>query len=677
MAWVTEYDLKWAVPNTSGMEGSIYIQRDDVSYVGSLTLQAGSLEIRNGLGSWDDPIARMNCSFTIVNDLPDFYTLIPLMTAALGAVRVVVTNDAITSDPVHIFEGFLNCETVNQTMLNRSPITLTASGYIGKLQNEHPASVDTLDYNSIINTICDCISLTGSTDPVHVNISLYENNSAPGAGQTVFNRIDTYQEVWWTNNVERMSALDILKSILSSFDCYLYWHNQGWYIRHYQDLGDLTPAYVTYDPTSSAGYGFADSGTGWSDLLVALDVHNQTEFRQIGDTQTLSVVPGLRQLDLRLDLKKYWNLFYPDLTDTYESSDPTPALQARRQWWAYDNVTSMTWATVQYPWGISWRNIETAGYRVGDDLTIVGGIATAGWSYGMSTRFNLTAQEDTMLNLKWKFGISNPTALYAIGLLEDITIRFHYYVCLYDSVEGNRDYLVYSNDSDDEWTISVDGDPETDINYIDITGADLDSALWTYEASVDIPIGGISGILSSSGDPGHLDLIFGLGTEVCSQAGENDKAANSCFYGDIVATVAEDPANNFIEGVTATDFIEKKEITMHLCDAGWSYRNSLFYYVNQYYSTLAEDWTYDGATLQLLEDWLMSTKFRLNRISRQKIEMDVYTIAVPIFELFWPFYDSKQSNLPFALTGVTVRPESNTMKVTLQEYDDTEPVNLI
>ena len=73
----------------------------------------------------------------------------------------------------------------------------------------------------------------------------------------------------------------------------------------------------------------------------------------------------------------------------------------------------------------------------------------------------------------------------------------------------------------------------------------------------------------------------------------------------------------------------------------------------------------------------MIRKFRLNRIARQKIVMDVKSTAVPTFELFWPFYDSKQSNLEFSLLSTTTYPQENRMRIELHEYDDTEVVTLI
>jgi len=122
--------------------------------------------------------------------------------------------------------------------------------------------------------------------------------------------------------------------------------------------------------------------------------------------------------------------------------------------------------------------------------------------------------------------------------------------------------------------------------------------------------------------------------------------------------------------------VEKKTLTVDLFDAGWSYRNSLFRYVNQYYNTLAEDWTY-GSGNDELEDWLMTSKFRLYHVARQKIIMETYLIGIPSYELLYQWLDNKQSDLQFICLGMILKPQSNTAEVQLYEYDDSETITLI
>jgi hypothetical protein len=158
MAWVTEYDLGW---HSTVQNGTIYLQRDGGSYITPLELAGASLEINDNIDGWEAHVARMNCTFTIVNNLSDFYALMPLMTISAGQVKVVVTNDSYGSAQTILFEGFINCEAVSQDMLNFADLTVTASGLLSKLMFKHPIDIDTLQYMTLIDVIdVHCMSST-------------------------------------------------------------------------------------------------------------------------------------------------------------------------------------------------------------------------------------------------------------------------------------------------------------------------------------------------------------------------------------------------------------------------------------------------------------------------------------------------------------------------------------
>ncbi len=512
--------------------------------------------------------------------------------------------------------------------------------------------------------------MTGSTDPLYVNIGMYENNTAPANNQTLFNRITVFSEVWWRNNIERMSALEILTSIMRSFNCFLYWHNQKWYIKHYEDLGNLSPHYVIYDITSQ--YGYVDTGTVYDPTIWASDIHGSIFHKQIGWKQKLSVNPGLKQYVIRLELKQYFNLFYPDLVDMNTTTTAEPTLHKRRQWWGFVNPAAsplpLGWSKLGEPF----RNISNAVYRSGYDIT-----SGSGEVNGLTTRFNLTAHWDTELIIKFKFGVHSQAQFWISGLVQDRTITFYWYLSTYDQVLANRDFFDNSDDSLDTWTYVPNGDPTVNFNTVVISGADLDPDLHTYEATINIPIGDIAGVVASSGDENHLDLVFRLGHEVASQAGESDKPANSCYYGDISAAITEAPHDNLLEGEITTDFLDKKTISLDLFNAGWSYRNSLYKYISAYEYNLAEDWTYAAAAIDDLSNWLMVSKFRLYRIARQKITMALNVPSQPIYGLLGVWEDSKQATLTFIQLSTIYLPQSNTQFVELYEYDDAETVNLI
>jgi hypothetical protein len=204
MAWVTEYDMTWRSPTTSG---DLYIQRDGGSYISPLKLKHDSIEISRNLPDWESHIMRSNCSFTIVNDCSDFFELLPLMTIADGQYKIVIESGTET-----LFEGFLNCETVSQNMLHFSEIKLTASGLLDKLQYIHPTEIDTLQNMSLISLIDACLCLTGSNYDIYVNCSLFENSAYVSVTDTLFNKTGIYTEMFWENN-RKNTFINMLKNL--------------------------------------------------------------------------------------------------------------------------------------------------------------------------------------------------------------------------------------------------------------------------------------------------------------------------------------------------------------------------------------------------------------------------------------------------------------------------------
>jgi hypothetical protein len=671
MAWVTEYDMTWRGHNDAW--GYIYLQRDEGTYQSPLNLLADSLEISRILPSWEQHIVRTNSTFTIANDLSDFYELMPLMTAVEGQVRVVVTNESFDSgNPIYMFEGFLNVETVERTMLQYSDLTLTASGLLNKLQYNHPASIDTLQYMTLIDIIDDCLSMTGTTYPIYIHCSLYEYNSTPGAGQTLFNRNGVYTELFWKNNIERKSALEILESILSAFNCYLYWHNQAWYIRHYQDLNQNT-SWVIYQTGTSAGYGYADTGTTDGDTIIRPNIHSSPFFKQIGDTQKFQVVPGMKQVDVKMEQKAFYNLLNPDLSGLQTHTTAQPYL-ARREWWAFD-IAPINWQDWEF--GKSMKDIDNGAKRWNHDITYGDGQMN-----GLRTRFTTSTNGfSTELIITFKFGVEHIEWLctwFAIDPSEFETdpqltsITFYWFLSTWDAVFANRDFVVY-NTTSGEWELVLDGTPQTDYNTLEITAADLDKDLFTYTGTLKIPIGDV--FSSSSGDSDDLDLVFGIGTEMVDKSGETAAPATiSCWYGDFRASISGQPENNLLQGEIVTGFLEKMTIKMDLFDAGWNYRNSLIIPTSIVY--LTDTWGY-GGTGYTLAKWMMILKFRLYRISRQKIIMDVHDVGLPIYAPLYPRLDNKQSNMVFIQLSEILYPQSNTHSMVLFEYDDTETINLV
>lgn len=666
---MTEYDLGWHSPNHNG---TIYLQRDGGSYQQSLKLAGDSLEIDEEIDNWEEHIARGRCSFTIINNLADFYELMPLMTISAGQIKVVVTNDSYASAPRIIFEGYLNCEAVDQDMLYFADLTLTASGLLSKLQYAHPPSVDTLQFMTLIDIIDDCLVLTGSSYPIYVNCSLYEINAALGTRQTLFNRTALYTELFWENNIERMSALEILEAILKSFNCYLHWYGQKWYIKHYEDLNS-SGAYVIYESGVSAGYGYSDQ-TDEQQVFTPVprpifdDVYGTN---QIGGSQQLTVIPGLQRLDIKLDQRPFYNLLNPDLATSEDTVTAEPLLN-RREWLSYEDAGPDQWSGR----GSSFKDIDNAIERFNYD--IAGGSLQMN---GLTTRFTASTNGfDTELVITFKWAPQNLSLLASWmgdsqfdNNPEQTSITFYWYLCTYEAVIANRDFF-WLNPATEDWEYVVDGDAQTNFNILEITAADLDKDFLTFTGTFKIPIGLLAS--DSSGDIEDLDLVFRMGTEEVDKAGEAAAPASKCYYGDFRASISGQPEDNLLRGDITTDFLDKRTIELALFDSGWNYRNGLVRPTSWNY--LTDLWSYGGSDdTGTLAEILMKSKFRLYRIARQKITMIVHDPTFPRWPLVSPFVDSKQSNKIFIMLKHIYRPQSDEREVILYEYDDTEEINLV
>lgn len=665
MALVTEYDASW----TNGtLHGYIYIKREGGSYQRALTLKKGSLDIQNAIPDWEDPVARMNCRFTVINDGVDFYDLMPLMTIEDGEYQIVVTETVTVST---LFIGYINCEAVDQNMLDWAELTITASGLVAKLANVHPPSLDTLQYVSLIDLIDECLTMTGMSHNIVVSCDLFETTAGYVANTTAFNRTGIFTELFWKNNVEKRSALEVLIAILKSFHCYLFWWNQKWWIIHYQNF---TGSHTIVEYTTGVSYGYTDTASGSSASFSEFPIWDTPYFKQKGGTQRLSVIPGLRQLDIRKDLQQLDNLFYPDLTDIdIESAVASTVPYDRRTWYGQgSSAPNVTWSEE----GESYNDIANAIKRFGYNIT--------DWDdqlNGLTSRFAATVTWQTVIVITFKFGIHQWSSFKEeyesayINNASDMKITFYWFLSNY-VYPGARDYYVY-DEVNDIWEEVVAGDPTTDYNTLEITAADIDEDLGTYSGTLKIRIGEV--ISTSSGDLDSMDFVFRMGTEERSgwPSGLDVPFTQGCYYGDFKCVTTNNKENNLIQGEITTDFLNKKTITLDVFDGQWHHRGALVNLTTP--ETLTMDWAFSGApsTTDELYRWLMASKFRLYRVARQVITMTIYAPGLSLFGLLTAFADSKQPTKSFVLLSFVQRPGTGEYQLKLYEYDYEEDINLV
>ena len=671
MAWVTEYNMEWHGVHA---EGTIVLQRDGGSYIRPLLLVRDSLTVVHSIPSWEDPISRARCSFAIQNDFATFYDSLPLMTISNGQYRVIV--ELTSPGTGELFVGYLNCETISQVMVDNQDIRLTCSGLLSKLENDWPPMVETLQDVSLIDLIAACLDMTGSQYNILVNCTLYETSNVPANRQTLFNKIAVNTELFWKNNVERDSALEILKKVLLPFNCYLYWYQGNWFIEQYQDIGLTIKDWVEY--VYGVSYIYDDFALDAGGAANILDIHDNAIYKQKGESQTLTVIPGLRQFDIKLGQKQYFNIMNGDLSDLDTGVALGLIYPPIRTW--YGIKTTNDWT---HPG--NFLNISNVVRRSGFPGFVYDNLYN-----GLSTRFMVTINEDTELTIKYKIGIPHGDvgASFAAEFPEQIEWEHYWYL----GGPGINGYFYYNKITDPAnpvWEYHFPGSliygnhevaPATDFDWDNPYGA-------VKEITLTIPIG--QAYLDYAG-PGVLpidaDLTFRCGCDNWEHTGPFGSQGNtvSSYFGDFHAAVNETPDNNLLEGEISTDFLDKKEVTLDMFDTGtWNYRNTLLGEGTDAYGsvwfTKTVEWIQAGGPYTL-DKMLMRTKFRLYRIARQVIKVAYIfygTSASWTIRPLLQFFDNKQSDKQFVVLEEIHRPESDEHEVKLYEYDDSETINLV
>ena len=655
MAYGERYTLNWDGP--TGESGIIYIYEEDYAdSSGSevLRLSRGSLEIRRSLPNWESHIQRTNCSFSIVNNNTDWYDLLPLMTSEESKYRVKVISNP--SFPETVFEGFMNTRMVNQPMMNYADLQLTASGFLRKLEYIRIPDIETLQTMSLIDIIDTCLRATGAEYNIRVLCSMYERFHTLSGNQTLFNTTAIYTEVYWETNVDRTNALEVLEGILRTFRCYLYWREDYWYIEQYEDVRWSAATFIEY--TTGVSYGYADTA-GSAFINRSSNIYDIFSLDQEGGSQSLSVIPGNREVEIKLQQKQFSNLFLNDLTDSADISSgvPEPNLRTWERW-----ADTMSWSNA----GMSWLNISNSIYRTGYENP--GGVPSV--YRGLYTKFAITVGADTSLTIKFKFGCS--PAVVGSGFAADPgrwDFTFYYYLRWADSGGPPYDFLIY-NGVAEEWQVFSSSSESGIMQTHLVNGSQFDPDLWTYEGDITIPVGDITTFTG-----GDRTLVFCMGTELVEDTlTTNTDPLNWCYYGDFFAAISEEPDINTIRGDINSGFLNKLNLSLDIFDVGsLNYKNGLLTEADSDVRTIS--WG-DGSDWQPIAEKMLQSIFRLYQISRQKIAM-VFKTGTTNMHPLHPFYDSKQSNLPFVMGSDTFYPDKEERHVELLEFDNTSDITLI
>jgi hypothetical protein len=664
MAFGNKYKCEWASNNLKG-----YIYLDQKDYIGDVTIlklsSRDAFRISHVFEGYEEYIIGSRCEFEIINDQANYFDLLPLMYATEGEYKVRVEIITVGSE-ASLFEGYINCDVVSQKYLKRQSIQIVASSYLSKLKHLIPTKIEDLQKISFIDIIDEILRQTGSNFNIRVNSSLYAKNDILSAGQTLFNKNGFYTEIFWEDNIDRKNSLEILESILTTFNCYLYYFDGKWYIERYEDIWTPSVDYVEY--VSGVSYGVSDAGSVVNVSKTTNDLH---DIIFTSKSQTIRVIPGCKLIRVltNTDDGLLLNLTINDFSDASAISGVVPYPDYRT--WEYwdDGDIYLVWLPLTSPHNNISNCILRQFWKGGIDYILGNFIYSPHlieWHRGIYTKFEMTINENSKINIKFKFGIDNGSILQAYtGNLSDYEFVFKYYLRL--TPENN--FITYNEDNK-LWEINESTEANS-LQEISVDGDSFDKDNMTYEVNINININDLG-----SGYYGDQSLVLCIATEeiVRKDTLYQDLPAQYCWYGDVIITSNATIDNDVIDGSINTDFLDKKEIELDLFDiANKNYKSGVLRGTD--YGEETERWTTDGIKYCSLIAWIFINKFRLYNSSKQKITSSVFSTSV--LRLFSQYVDSEQSNKKFLLMGLVHYPAMDKYEIQLYEYDNNTEIKLI
>jgi hypothetical protein len=658
--YVERYNIPFASKTN---QGKIFIDEIDGSMSSEpLILSKDGITISTIMNDWDDPIITQTAEIDILNTRTNFFDLLPLLSAEERHYRIRINQTSPTTK--YLFEGFLNSDIVEQTYLNKQPIRLVASNYTQKLDYVTPNSVNTLQKLSLIDLISQSLIMTGTDASIYVNMTICPSGGSLSTNYTPIGLTACNTEVFWQNNVDRDSGLDIITKILKPFNSYIFWWNGNWYIERYDDLKNYPQHYVGYDLDVSYGYQLGGASITLYDIST-----NIFSYHPIEKSQLLSINPGLNQLTIKYNDNLYDNLLYSDLSGL-TSIDPGFIVQDRT--WRYSSdpsynfrtsdfgkpsgyISNSCWMTISP--GLSGKNSESSPYfqyKYKDCL--MGGFKCTIDSSIVTNPTNLS------INWKWKpiAGSSPGDQTQYSPLVTAFKLRWY--------LKYANSYWLFHIDASKNYSLTYSTDNATGYNAFTILPTDLiKNENYIYEATISIPLSEVPGVTT-----GDQSLIFGLLLPSYTFNG-TDYFVNGNIWGDVTATVTSTLQNNTFNSTINNKFLNKKTIELDLFDINsLNYKNGI--YSGPYYPFRSSTW-YDTEGVYLsIKDRLLKEKYRLYNKSRQSIKatIDCSTYLKP----FSMWYDSNQSGKTFVLTSYSYYPTKNMADCVWSEYDENETVNL-
>jgi len=683
MAYGNKYKIVYStlgVGTVDAKQHTLYIKEWD--YTGAIEDLKGTahgIVITYKGADWENYIIGANCEFDIINEKDDYFELLDLMFAVDKKYQIFIGAgfDGI------IFEGFINVEAVEQKYLKKQTIRLVASSYLNRLEFvEFPFSM-ALTTLSFIDIIDGILRSTGIERDIWVSHSWRPEPLLIEAGKTLFNTTGIFLETFWENNVEKQNGYEILSSILKTFNCYLFYEDGHWSIVEYFLMWEQPRPVVIY--TTGQSYNPTSVGVVDSVTTAPIDVNNLIF---TGQSQLLTANPGYKQIEIKTDLVKFDNLVLNDFSQP-ASTNITNPVPLMRHWLFFREFPVFTW-TEQ---GQVFNTIENSAKRVLTEKP-------RHHQKGLYTTFEVTIDDNSSLQLKWKRTIAIPS--FIIADWDNITeleykIRSFYYLRILTYLDDGQEYYIkFIKDDNYKWFTmsgSAGGGLNEIINtfnkeQIDDLGI-VNEAFFIDEISQSIPISEVNEHYTGGNLlRGNHKFVLGIGVEAAEIKGKLNGIKFSyaieyfpeMWIGDIfVTTSGETPPDNLLKGEINIDFVNTKKINLEIGDIpNVNYKNGILMdYAAGEYKSRTENWTRpnSGVLLKPLDEIIMMDKFRLYYTAKQHLSgIVLQNTKLNILQMFT---DINQPSKKYILMGLIYKPTKSMYEVQLLEYDNTTDINLL
>ena len=288
------------------------------------------------------------------------------------------------------------------------------------------------------------------------------------------------------------------------------------------------------------------------------------------------------------------------------------------------------------------------------------------------------------MTLKFKFGVPSTPFIWG-GNPEDYEFNFLFYL---QNPPGNY-FIVYDEVSTNLWERLLSPLSFDDLNWLNVSGAEMDPDLLTVEVNQTI---NLKDIYDSGVWDGDQEFVLGICQERVAGGSPtfHVEFREDVYYGDVEITFNSPLDDNYISGEVNTNFLNKLTIVQPIIDAGdLGIKNAVLYNdtgsdessLNLRSQTWDDSHSSSAEGLDLAE-MKIKDKFRLYNVSRQKIQSTILADET-IYRPFALFEDGNQQDSTgtgppeFVLVGYSYRPQSDQMDVILSEYDNEEDINIV